>query len=365
MGKGSSSQPTEQTVTQTSIPEYAEPFVMNVMSTAEGIANQGYTPYGGPRIAAFGQDQLNAFDQTRNMQGMTDPSYNTGQGLTGIAALQAAGSGYNPNTLTNNHNATAFDGGQWNQQAAQQYMSPYMTQVLDQVMARQQRNFDQGQVARNAQAKQSGAFGGYRFGVQDAVARSMHEMNVGDLMAQNLNQGYNTAFQQFASDQSRGLQAGQMTEQANQFGTDLGFRRDQTNNQNQLDASRMGLSQAQMLGQLGSQTAQMGVNQQNATLQGIDALRSVGLDQQRQSQASLDQAYNDFVNQRDHQRNQIGWLNNIIRGNVVGANSNTVSTESVNPYTQMLGLGIGGIGLANALGGMGGSNSVVGPGGGG
>ena len=363
---GGQQQPTNSTVTQTNLPAYAEPYVKRVMSGAEAVANRPYEAHGGPRIAPFGQDQQNAFAQARTVGDVGQTQFNSGDSNTGLAAIGMQNAGYQgpqyqqasytPGSFTADQATT----GTWDTAAAQQYMSPYLSQVLDQVTQRQEQNFGMAKVARDAQAKKAGVFGGYRQGVEEGVARGQHEMNLGDLIAQNLNTGYNNAFQMYNADQGRGLEAilanqganleaDRMGEASRQFGANFDEASQRAGIDYGFKEAQQNLAQAQGIAGIGAQQYAQGAQRQDSAMRGLDALRSTGLDQQRQTQASLDQAYNDFVNQRDYEKNNVSWLSNIIHGNVTGSNSNTVQTESYNPYTQMLGLGIGAVGLGNAL----------------
>jgi len=77
----------------------------------------------------------------------------------------------------------------------QQYMSPYQQSVIDQATQALQR---QEQIAANqraAQATQAGAYGGARFGVQEAEAQSGLGRNIADITAQLQAQNYSQAVQ--------------------------------------------------------------------------------------------------------------------------------------------------------------------------
>ena len=52
MGKGRSApQPTEQTVVQSNLPKYFEPYAIDMMKRAEAESKREYTPYEGQRLA--------------------------------------------------------------------------------------------------------------------------------------------------------------------------------------------------------------------------------------------------------------------------------------------------------------------------
>jgi hypothetical protein len=77
----------------------------------------------------------------------------------------------------------------------QQYMSPYQQSVIDQATQALQR---QAQIAANqraASAAQAGAYGGARFGVQEAEAQSGLGRNIADITAQLQAQNYAQAVQ--------------------------------------------------------------------------------------------------------------------------------------------------------------------------
>ena len=66
--------------------------------------------------------------------------------------------------------------------------------------------------------------------------------------------------------------------------------------------------------QAGEQLSRQGALQQSLGLTGLGAIEGVGQQMQNQQQRSLDLAYQDFLGQRDYDREQIAFLNNAIRG---------------------------------------------------
>ena len=64
-GKSGSSAPTEQTVYSTDLPEYVEPYFKRLLQRGEAESLQGYTPYGGQRLAYFSPDELTSQAMTR------------------------------------------------------------------------------------------------------------------------------------------------------------------------------------------------------------------------------------------------------------------------------------------------------------
>ena len=77
----------------------------------------------------------------------------------------------------------------------QQYMSPYQQSVIDQATQALQRQAQVAANQRGAQAAQAGAYGGARFGVQEAEAQSGLGRNIADITAQLQAQNYSQAVQ--------------------------------------------------------------------------------------------------------------------------------------------------------------------------
>jgi hypothetical protein len=90
------------------------------------------------------------------------------------------------------------------------------------------------------------------------------------------------------------------------------------------DYARM-LQSGQAMGALGQQTQQMG-------MQNIAALEAAGAGQQQQTQRSLDQAYQDFLNQREYDRNNIAFLNASVRGLTVPTSTTSTSNGPASVY---------------------------------
>jgi len=326
-GKGGSSQqtqPTSQTVTQTNLPEYARPYFEDLLTKTQSATAEPYLPYSGQRNAQFGADQQQAFQSVRDIAGQGTPQ--------GIMAAQSALGGlsnyqanYDPSTTTT---------GTFDAAAAQRYMDPYLQQVLRTQSNEAAHMFNTGQAQRDAGAVRAGAFGGSRSAIADETARSEMQRNLMATQAGLLSQGYAQAGNLFNADQSRALQAQQATEQSRQFGANLGLQ-------------GAGLA-TQAAGSLAN-VSNMG---RAADVQAATMLQQQGAQQQQLEQQGLDTAYADFVNQRDYPKQQLNFYSGILRGVPVTAQSEVLQyQQQPNQLSQMLGLGIGGLGLAKGLGG--------------
>jgi len=96
--------------------------------------------------------------------------------------------------------------------------------------------------------------------------------------------------------------------------------------------------------------AGMGGQEQALGLERLAAQESAGQRQRALRQASLDLGYEDFLRQLGYTQGQLGFYSNILRGVPVQPQQ-TVSTFQQQPslFQSVLGAGIGGLGLYNAL----------------
>ena len=78
MGKGRQQAPAEQTVVQSNLPKYVQPYFERLLNRTEAESKREYEPYEGQRIAGEAQDTLYARQKARDVAG------------SGIAGLPAA-----------------------------------------------------------------------------------------------------------------------------------------------------------------------------------------------------------------------------------------------------------------------------------
>jgi len=105
------------------------------------------------------------------------------------------------------------------------------------------------------------------------------------------------------------------------------------------------LAAAELLGGLGGR-------QQEMDLQRLGALAGVGAERRGLMQRGLDMGYEDFLRQQAYGREQLGYLSNLLQGVPISPGS-TVSTfgRVPSPEQQLLGSGLGALGLYQAFGG--------------
>jgi hypothetical protein len=325
MGKGSA--PTNQTVTQTNLPEYVRPQFESLIKRAEGLSQTGYQPFPDQRLGAAGTGDINqAFDITRGV---------AGSGIAGMPqAMDVLGGNIQSGQQIAGQAGQPFQfgpAGQFTGPTVQQYMSPYMQAVVDEQSRRAIQQFQEQRGGRAAQAVQAGAFGGSRQGVQEAIAERSLMDQLGGIQATGLQQAFEQGAQQFGADRE----------------ARMGIERSQAAENQQ---SRM--AQLQALGFTAEQAQQMvnlGGTQRAADIQGAQLLENIGLSQRAREQEQLDINYQDFIRQQALPEQQLQFLSSILRGVPVEPTTMQTAYAPFNPMQQLAGAGLAGIGLYRGM----------------
>lgn len=311
--------PTSSTTNTSNLPEYARPYFERMMGRAEEESNQPYTPYGGQRTAGFTPDTQTGFGITRGVAARGMPEMDAAGNMAGAAGM----TGLN----AQNYRSNAIQQQGFGQEQAQQYMSPYMNEVIDRQKAAAVRDFGEQRPGRDTQAVRSGAFGGYRSAIQEGVAERGLQNRMSDIEGMGRQQAFQNAQGQYERDRAASMQAQGMTEQQRLAAAQYG-----------LAGAGLGLQAAGTMGQLGA-------SRQGMALQQAQALQAQGTAQQNLGQRQLDTEYQDFINQRDFDKQQISYLSNILRGVPVQPTTVQSTYANPNPLSQVAGLGIAGYGL--------------------
>lgn len=304
MGKGGD---TTTTTTTGDLPEYIKPYVTDLLERSQDVSKLPYQTYDNPRLADFSSDTQQSFDMVRQTAQAGTPA-----GVTQGQQTAAGISGYQANPFST-QGVPDMD--------VQQYMNPYVQNVLDVQKQRATQTYGEQQAGRNAAAVAAGAFGGDRRFVQDSLAQRDLNQQMQSMDAEGLASAYDRATGLFTSDQDRALRASMATEEARRLGSALG-----------LDAAKAGVE----FGQVG----------QDMAFQNAEALSNVGAKTQQRDQAGLDLAYQDFVNQRDYPANQLSRYSQMLQGTPVTPTSTSSTTEPApNFLSQLAGLALGGAGI--------------------
>lgn len=303
---GGSSQPTSQSVTQTSIPEYARPYVESMLGKTAALTNTNTNPYmqyQGERFAQFTPLQQQSYSSAATMT----PSSQIGVG-SDLAAQAGKGgmdyAGYTANSFTQPGTASA-------------YMSPYMQNVTDLEMQSARRQDDISRQARQAQAVGAGAFGGSRQAIQEAEAGRALNSQLAGIQAKGLQSAFSNAQNQFNTEQQSRAQAAGIGLQG--LGT--------------------GLQGASTLGQLGQ--TQFGQQQGIAQLQ-----QQFGAGQQAQIQNILNAQQQDFLNAQNYPYKQLAFMSDTLRGIPMSQNAQSLYQAPASAASQLAGIGLGAYGLS-------------------
>jgi hypothetical protein len=297
-GGGGAPPPTQQTVTQTNLPEYARPYFENIMQRGQAESYRQYTPYGAERIAGFTPEQRQIQQEALGLQ--TPGQFGAATGLTGTAGLGSLMAGQQ-------YMGMATDPTQM-----EAFMSPYQQAVTDAAKRSAIRETQIAQQQASLGAARQGTYGGAR----QAIAQAERERGLLDRLTALQAEGGQKAFE--------------AARQAQQFGVDLGLR---------------GLGQGVQAGQT---LGQLGTSQQGADIQRLQVQETVAAQQRALEQQRMDQAYADFLRQRDYPMEQLGYFSNLMRGVPVQLGS-TATTYAQPPSiaSQVGGLGLAGLGLYN------------------
>jgi hypothetical protein len=343
-GGGGTPPPQQSTAYQTNIPEYAKPYVTNMLEatqkqlfegapTAEGGFNitgfKPYRPYStdvSNYFAPFSPMQRQAQQATAALQ--TPGEYQQAIGLTGLGAMGSMG-------LAGQGAAAAQQGFGAGQQYAQNvtspgtmqaYMSPYQQSVTDVAKAAAVREAQMAQNAQNLGASRQGTYGGARQALMQGERERNLLSNLSNIQAQGSQSAYDRALQ------------------SQQFGANLGLQGLQAG-YGGLGVGLQGLGQTmQGAGQIG----QLGGAQLQAQ-QGIIGLQNqMGAQQQALEQAKINQATQDYATQQQYPLLQLGMMSNMLRGLPMQATTTQTYQAAPAPITQGLGLLAGAAGAKQA-----------------
>jgi hypothetical protein len=184
----------------------------------------------------------------------------------------------------------------FNQQAAQQYMNPYIQSALNPQLEALKRQSDINRQGELAKLTQAGAYGGSR----EAILRGQQDYNLmqqqAGLIGSGYNQAYNQAAQQFNADQARNLQAQQLTQQGKQFGATYG-----------LQGLQAAATAQQAAANAGASASQYG-------LANLQALGRAGTEQQAIGQQALNAQYNEYLRQLKYPQEMLKLQRDVITG---------------------------------------------------
>ena len=188
------------------------------------------------------------------------------------------------------------------------YTDPYQQDVTDIAKKEAQKEYEQQLRGQRAEGVQAGAFGSYRGTTLESEGLRNLAQQKGDIQAQGLQAGFQFGAQQHAAEQS----------------------------QRQRSAALAG---------------QLGPAAQAQEIQRLQGLERVGMTQRERSQEALNLGYEDFIRQRDWERQQIQNLFAMMSGAPMPIQQTVSGVQpQASTTSQLIGLGIAGAGLNQAFG---------------
>jgi hypothetical protein len=175
-----------------------EGYLTDMLNRSWGLAKEGYTPYTGQRTA---------FETTDPTTGQVKAGYSPleQKAFTGLGSLGA----YTPGQ---------FNTGLGPVGSVQDYMNPYLQNVVD-IQAREARRA--ADISRNteqARLAQAGAYGGSRQAIMEAERQRNLGTQIGDIQAKGLMAAFEQAQKQRLGEATLGLEGQRLGEASRQFG---------------------------------------------------------------------------------------------------------------------------------------------------
>ncbi len=345
------------------------PYYNTAMQRAQSLLTTPYQTYDQERIAGFTPEQLAVQKQTAGMQtpGQFGQATNFAQ-QAGVGALNTGN--YDPSQFTaqqvQDQDLNYFQMGeaeQFGNDQAQQYMSPYVQNVLDIQKREAQEDAQKSQLMQNLGASRLGTYGGSRQLLAGLTRERDLGVQMGDIQAKGMQSAYENAQQQFERDRAARFGVNNANMQAALGVQELGARNSLqaalANQQYDIEAQRLGeqsrqfgrttdLDRYKTAGDMAQTLSNIGSAQQQADAQRIALQKSSAAEQQALNQQYLSQHYQDFLNETNDPYAKLQQYMNILSG-VPQAKTVTETTSAPTPSIgqQLLGAGVGAAGIYN------------------
>ena len=176
----------QETGDEQSLAGWVGDYVTDFLGDAQGLADAGYQEYRGPLTAGESDIQKQAFGSAMNMD-------TSGAGLGSFGNLAQ--------TTTYNQDGSVDVMGR------DSYMNPYVQDSLAPQLRIAQEEADRQMAAQNVAAAQSGAFGGSRNAIMNAMLQRDSAQQQADITAQGYNTAFDNAQNAFGADRDFGLAA--------------------------------------------------------------------------------------------------------------------------------------------------------------
>jgi hypothetical protein len=371
--------PSQTTTYSTNIPEYARPYVENMLGATQsqlfqtedvGAKPATYDAEGNMLTPAVeGRREITGFrpykPYSQNVQDyfagpspLMEQSYRAAANLrtpeqiaAGSRLAEAGGEGFLGTTvpagiygaLGAGYGAQAAGAGErfareaTSPEAVGRYMSPFMQNVVDYQKSQALRDYQMAAPMRQAQAVGQGAFGGNRLALQQSEAQRGLMSQLQGIEATGRQKAFEDAQRQMQYGAGLGIQG----LQAGMQGAGVGLQG--------VGAQQAGFGGAT---QSGTALGGLGTQQLGAQTGIINLQNQLGLQQQMLEQQKINQAISDYATQQQYPMLQLGFMSNMLRGLPMQAQT----TQMYQAQPTALQQGIGAVGALGSLYGAGGFN---------
>lgn len=165
----------KQTGTESSLSNWAGPYVTDMLGRGQALADEGYQAYMGPLTAGASDLQNQAFDAASGLASMVMP--------TEMSA-------YTPQSFTD-------------EGVAQQYMNPYLEASLQPQIDEARRQAEIQRIQDAGRLTRAGAYGGSRQAIMESEGNRNLASNLANITGQGYRDAFNRAQQQFNTEQAR------------------------------------------------------------------------------------------------------------------------------------------------------------------
>ena len=369
-GGGGGGAPTSGTTYNTNIPEYAKPYVTNMLGATQaqlfntnkvqtGTDESGqaiyenqitgfkpYQPYSSDVNNYFAsysplqqqaQSEISGLGRPEQFAMGTNLANQGGQNLmqTAVPAMAYGTQGADIGKLGIGASQMGFGAGQaYENQATNpndiaRYMSPYMQNVVDYQKSQAVRDYQMAAPMRQAAAVGQGAFGGNRLAIQQSEAQRGLMSQLQGIESQGAQRAFDTAqqAQQYRANLGlQGLGAGYQ-------GLGVGLQGVQTGLQGVQGAQAGYQGAVGAGGTLGN----IGAQQSQSDLARIALMNEIGNQMQGFEQGKINQGISNYATAQQYPMMQLGFMSNMLRG--LPMQSTTTQSYQATPSTYQQGIG--------------------------
>lgn len=279
---GGSKQPAVTTqINKTELPPWVDAQAQANLAEADRVAAKPYQEYEGQRVAGL-------TDLERQASGTLQSGIDfSNAALSGAAGAAGNAIGFTPGSISGPAGVADVNAQSFLSRNINDYMDPNLDNVVASTMTGMQQNLDRSKQQQSDAARGAGAWGGSRFGVEQAVLGAEGARQMAGAEAGLRSQAYTDAANRIQQDNALNLQ-GQLANQQSGLTTQgQQLTADQANLQAQLQAMGLNLQGGNLLAQLGQISSD--TSGRNAILQ-----QTLGQNERSVNQAGLDAAYENW-----------------------------------------------------------------------